>query len=162
MKNVVLMIVFTAIIGKLFAQDQVLPPIVQEPENLGIVASLSKSEPAAVDPNQVSQAEIIILRNTGISGSAVRFRSFLGNQLLGKIRNKRFDIYLVPAGNHEFSVQFSGKNKKAKGFNIVVEPGKKYYIMMVLKYGWFVNKLYAVEVIESSALRQMEGLKPMK
>ena len=158
MKNALLMLAFMGIMGITMAQNQAwnqTTTIVSANNHLGEAAD----HPEA---NTEPKAEIYVLRNTGIAGSAVRFRSFLNGELLGKINNKRYEKYEVAAGSHEFSVQFSGKKKKQKGFTINVEPGKKYYLMMVIQYGWFVNKLYAVEVSESSAERLMKPLKPTK
>jgi Protein of unknown function (DUF2846) len=158
MKNALLMLAFLGILDTTMAQNQAWN------QTTASVSANNHLGEASDQPevNTESKAEIYVLRNTGIAGSAVRFRSFLNGELLGKIHNKRLEKYEITAGSHEFSVQFHGKKKRQKGFTINVEPGKKYYLMMVIQYGWFVNKLYAVEVSESSAERIMKPLKSNK
>ena len=110
----------------------------------------------------LENAEIYVLRNTGYAGWAVRFRTFMGERLLGKVSNKRYVKYEVPAGTHEFSMQFYGKSRRHSGLNLNVEAGKKYYLMMVLRYGLVINKLDAVEITAASGQELLRGLKPGK
>jgi len=100
-----------------------------------------------------TKGEIIFIRDTGISGSAIAFRAFIDENLVSKINNKRFTKHTVEAGIHEFSTQFYGKKNKAKTLTskINVEAGKTHYVLLVNKMGFWISKLYAVEITEASA-----------
>jgi hypothetical protein len=98
-------------------------------------------------------AKVIIMRSTGYAGSATAFTTFIDDNLVCKLNNKRFSIHIVQSGEHSFSVQFAGKQSKEKAerIKINVEPGKTYYVQLIFQSGALINNLYCQEVTENSA-----------
>lgn len=98
-------------------------------------------------------AKVYFIRSTGFNGSAVPFTTFIDDQLVCKLNNKRFSIHEVKPGQHSFSVQFAGKTSKEKAERITinVEAGKTYYVQLVFQAGAFKNNLYCQEVTQNSA-----------
>ena len=103
--------------------------------------------------SQVNIAKVYFIRSTGFQGSASAFTAFIDHQLVCKLNNKKFSIHQVEPGEHSFSVQFAGKQSKAKAEQITinVEAGKTYYIQMIFQTGVIKNNLYCQEVTENSA-----------
>ena len=103
--------------------------------------------------SQEKFGKVYFIRSTGFQGSAAAFTAFIDNQLVCKLNNKRYSIHEVPVGEHTFTVQFGGKQSKAKAEPIVinVEEGKSYYVQMIFQTGALKNNLYCQEVTENSA-----------
>ena len=103
--------------------------------------------------SQDKYARVYFIRSTGFQGSATAFTTFIDEQLVCKLNNKKFSIHQVEPGEHSFAVQFAGKQSKAKAEKIMinVEAGKTYYIQMVFQTGIIKNNLYCQEVTENSA-----------
>lgn len=102
---------------------------------------------------QSGAAKIIFMRSTGYNGSLAAFTTFIDDNLVCRLNNKRFSTHVVQPGEHNFSVQFAGKESKTKAERITIktEEGKTYYIQLIFQPGAFVNNLYCQEVTESSA-----------
>ena len=102
---------------------------------------------------QDKYARVYFIRLTGFQGSATAFTAFIDQQLVCKLNNKKYSVHQVEAGEHNFSVQFAGKQSKAKAeqIQINVEAGKTYYIQMIFQSGMVKNNLYCQEVTENSA-----------
>jgi hypothetical protein len=100
-----------------------------------------------------NSAKIIFMRSTGYAGSATAFTTFIDDNLVCKLNNKKFSTHMVEPGEHTFSVQFAGKTSKEKAERIIIktEAGKTYYVQLIFQSGAFVNNLYCQEVTESSA-----------
>jgi len=103
--------------------------------------------------SQDKTAKVYFIRSTGFQGSANAFTTFIDQQLVCKLNNKRYSIHQVEPGEHSFAVQFAGKQakKKAEQITIKLEEGKTYYIQLIFQTGMLVNNLYCQEVTESSA-----------
>lgn len=103
--------------------------------------------------SQDRYGRVYFIRSTGFQGSATAFTAFIDQQLVCKLNNKKFSIHLVEPGEHNFSVQFAGKQSKAKAeqIQINIEAGKTYYVQMVFQPGMIKNNLYCQEVTENSA-----------
>lgn len=99
------------------------------------------------------KGQVYFIRSTGFAGSATAFTAFIDEALVCKLNNKKYSIHEVMPGKHTFTVQFAGKNAKAKAepISINIEAGKTYYIQMVFQSGFVKNNLYCQEVTESSA-----------
>jgi len=99
------------------------------------------------------KGKVYFIRSTGFQGSAVAFTAFVDKELVCKLNNKKYSIHDVSPGEHIFTVQFAGKNAKAKAepIKINIEAGKTYYIQMVFQTGLLKNNLYCQEVTENSA-----------
>jgi hypothetical protein len=108
-----------------------------------------------------NQGEIVFIRSTGMPGAAVAFRTFIDDKLSSKINNKRFTKHSVVAGKYKYSVQFYGKkrNPNREQVEIEIASGQKKYVMLFMKMGFWVNKIYAVEISEASAKALYPDLK---
>lgn len=113
---------------------------------LGLVSAIAASA-------QNKYAQVYFIRSTGFQGSATAFTAFIDEQLVCKLNNKKYSVHQIEVGEHSFSVQFAGKQSKAKAeqIQINVEAGKTYYIQMIFQSGMVKNNLYCQEVTENSA-----------
>ncbi len=113
---------------------------------LGLVSTITASA-------QNKYAQVYFIRSTGFQGSATAFTAFIDEQLVCKLNNKKYSVHQIEVGEHSFSVQFAGKQSKAKAekIQINVEAGKTYYIQMIFQSGMIKNNLYCQEVTENSA-----------
>jgi len=89
------------------------------------------------------------------------FKAFIDESLSCKLNNKKYSMHEVPAGVHQCSVQFFGKNNKEKTaqFEIVVEPGKTNYVQLGLKAGFWKSSVYCEELTPNTAAVKMKELK---
>lgn len=112
-------------------------------------------------PEKEEMAKIIFIRATGHPGSATAFTTFIDDNIVCRLNNKRFSTHSVLPGEHTFSVQFAGKESKEKAerIKISVEAGKTYYVQLIIQQGWLANNLYCQEVTENSANLLLPKLK---
>jgi len=103
--------------------------------------------------SQSNTGKVYFIRSTGFAGSAGPFTTFIDDKLVCKLNNKRYSIHEVSAGEHSFSVQFTGSKSKEKAERITidVEAGKTYYIQLIFQAGMLKNNVYCQEVTASSA-----------
>ena len=90
------------------------------------------------------KGKVYFMRSTGFSAyTPSGYSAFIDDELACKLNNKRFSIHEVDPGEHEFSVQFSGKRSRdnAERIDIKIEEGKTYYIQMIHQIGFFRTKL---------------------
>lgn len=111
------------------------------------------TQTASTDAAQSGSAKIVFMRSTGYNGSLAAFTTFIDDNLVCRLNNKRFSTHTVQPGEHNFSVQFAGKDSKVKAERITIktEAGKTYYIQLIFQPGAFVNNLFCQEVTENSA-----------
>ncbi|MBS4062923.1 MAG: DUF2846 domain-containing protein [Chitinophagaceae bacterium] len=116
---------------------------------------------AQTSDSVASKSKVYFLRNTGYIGSAAAFKTFIDDQFLCRLNNKRYTVHEVPSGKHTFSVQFGGTTlkEKAERFELTLEPGKIYYLRVVFKNGAFVNNVYCEEITENTAKNEIALLK---
>ncbi|WP_417941614.1 DUF2846 domain-containing protein [Flavobacterium sp. RS13.1] len=115
----------------------------------------------AQDTQQKTETgKIYFLRSTGFAGSAQAFKTFIDEQFVCKLNNKKYSIHEVSTGKHTCSVQFGGKKSKegAEKFEILVEPGKITYVQVVFETGMWVNNIYCEEITENTAKKKMEQM----
>lgn len=124
------------------------------------IVSFGQNNTEGVDSGK-QMATVYFMRSTGFQGSAQGFTTFIDDQVVCKLNNKRYSIHQVTPGTHRFSVQFAGKNSKEKAerIEIEIEPGKIYYIQLIFQTGILKNNLYCQEVTKSSALTMLDKLK---
>jgi hypothetical protein len=78
------------------------------------------------------KAKVYFIRQTGFYGSAVNFKIYIDQKLTCLINNKRYSIFEVDAGTHEFSVQLTKEyDKESQNISINMEAGKEYYLEIV-------------------------------
>lgn len=106
-------------------------------------------------------ANVVFMRSTGGQGSAIAFSTFVDNQLVCRLNNKRFSTHAIPAGEHTVSVQVAGKeaSEKAEHITINAEAGKTYYIQLMSKVGLLINNLSCKVVTEDAAKTVLSRLK---
>ena len=105
--------------------------------------------------------KICFIRSTGFAGSASAFKTFIDEQFVCKLNNKRYSFHEVNPGKHTCSVQFGGKKSKEKAekFEVNVKPGETTYVQLVFETGMLINNIYCEEVTENTAKSKMEKLK---
>ncbi|GGK19704.1 hypothetical protein GCM10007962_12220 [Yeosuana aromativorans] len=114
-----------------------------------------------VDASASETGKICFIRSTGFQGSASAFKTFIDEQFVCKLNNKRFSYHEVTPGIHRCSVQFGGKKSKDKAekFEVDVKPGKTTYVQLVFETGILINNVYCEEVTENTAVQKMSQLK---
>ncbi len=114
-----------------------------------------------VKTHEVDKGEIIFIRKTGIVGWAIPFKTFINDDLVCKINNKRFSKHKVEAGSYLCTAQFYGKkrNEKREHAHIEVKAGEKKYIILQMNYGFFYNTLSPIEIPEKAALQLISEIK---
>ncbi|TCK68954.1 uncharacterized protein DUF2846 [Winogradskyella wandonensis] len=120
-----------------------------------------ESEVATTSNDSNETGTICFIRKTGFYGSAAAFKTFIDEEFVCKLNNKRYSMHEVAPGSHIVSVQFGGKKSKEKAekFQIDVNPGQITYVQIVMETGAFVNNIYCEEITEKTAKRKMESLK---
>ena len=117
--------------------------------------SLKPTHPSGNAPASTNKnGKVYFIRHTGHEGSAVTFKPVIDKEVVCKLGNKKYSIHEVSAGEHNFSVQFSGK--QAEPLTINIEEGKTYYVYMVLQAGVMKTALYCIEITERSAKTFLE------
>ena len=101
------------------------------------------------------KGKVYFIRQTGHEGSAVTFKAVIDKEVVCKLSNKKYSIHEVTTGEHNFSVQFSGKQAEPLAINI--EEGKSYYLYMVIQPGVMKTALYCIEITENSAKAFLEA-----
>jgi len=111
--------------------------------------------------NESQTGKICFIRSTGFAGSASAFKTFIDDEFVCKLNNKKYSYHEVSAGTHFCSVQFGGKKSKEKAekFEIEVKPNVITYVQLVFETGILINNIYCEEVTENTALRKMKKLK---
>ena len=109
----------------------------------------------------IEKGEIIFIRKTGIAGWAIPFKTFINEDLVCKINNKRFSKHEVEAGSYLCTAQFYGKKRNIKRENasIEVRAGEKKYVLLQMDYGLFYNSLSTIEIPEKTALKIISEIK---
>ncbi len=104
--------------------------------------------------------KICFIRSTGFAGSAAAFKTFIDDEFVCKLNNKKYSFHDVKIGKHTCSVQFGGKKSKEKAekFEVDVKPGVITYVQLVFETGAFVNNVYCEEITENTATNKMQTL----
>ncbi|MGZ0016552.1 hypothetical protein [Yeosuana sp. AK3] len=110
--------------------------------------------------NESQTGKICFIRSTGFAGSAAAFKTFIDDEFVCKLNNKRYSFHEVSVGKHFCSVQFGSKKSKEKAekFEIEVKPGGITYVQLVFETGVLINNVYCEEVTENTAKSKMENL----
>lgn len=112
------------------------------------------------EKNEEQTGKICFIRSTGFAGSAAAFKTFIDEEFVCKLNNKKYSFHEVPVGIHSCSVQFGGKKSKEKAekFEVEVKPGEITYVQLVFETGVLINNVYCEEVTENTAKSKMEKL----
>ena len=108
--------------------------------------------------------KVYFLRSTGLSFITKRFSLFIDDELVCKIDEKRYSLHQLKPGKHFFSVQTGGTKPKQKGqqIDIKIEPGKSYYIQIIMQMDIWVSNIICQEVTENSANKILSSLREEK
>ncbi|RFM26907.1 hypothetical protein [Deminuibacter soli] len=100
--------------------------------------------------------QICFIRATGYVASAVNFRVFIDDSLACKLKNKRYSLHTVSAGEHTVSAQNMGisLDKKSAPFKVLVAEGKITYINLV-----WANEVSCQEITANSAEQSLKKIK---
>ena len=88
---------------------------------------------AAQAQDAAGTGKIYLVRNTGYNGVALAFHCFIDSSRVCDLRNKRYSVHEVPAGEHRVNVKIYSKELKSPKHTtiITVEPGKSYYVRIL-------------------------------
>lgn len=105
--------------------------------------------------------KIYFLRSSGLVGFYAPFNTYIDDELVCDLHNKKYSIHEVSAGNHECNVTFDGLKigEKAEKCLIRVESGKITYVQFFLKNGFFSFRIYGEEISEATAKEKMKKMK---
>jgi len=92
--------------------------------------------------------QVYFLRSTNSVGSMVAYKIYIDDELVCNLKNKRYSLHNVPAGEHTVSIQNTGlaSHAKSRPLKITVVPDKSNYLVVVNG-----SELYLQEAVESSA-----------
>ena len=125
--------------------------------SLGLTFSLNAQES---EIGTLETGKICFIRSTGFAGSAQAFKTFIDEQFVCKLNNKKYSYHEVSVGKHTCSVQFGGKKSKEKAekFEVDIKPGQITYVQLVFETGVFVNNVYCEEVTQNTAENKIKDL----
>lgn len=105
--------------------------------------------------SQEQTGQICFIRATGYVASAVNFRVFIDDSLVCKLKNKRYTLHTVTAGEHTVAAQNTGLSvdKKSTPFKVNVTAGKITYINVI-----WANKVSCQEITENSATEALKKI----
>ena len=131
--------------------------------SLGILISCSLKG-QNVSPDSTKQSgKVYFMRSTGFIASAHVFPVFIDDVIVCRLNNKRYSIHEIVPGTHNFSAQDAGKKvlKGTKRIEINIEPGKVYYIQLIIPF-FLSSMVYCQDVTESSTKKILSKLKKEK
>lgn len=108
------------------------------------------------------KATLVIIRDTGFSGSAVGISAFINNDFVGRIPNRSVTKIEVTPGMNTFNFQFYGRKKanpKRIKATINMEAGKTYYVAAINRMNFFYSTMQTVEISENSAKQLSSNLR---
>ncbi|NRF37464.1 DUF2846 domain-containing protein [Pedobacter foliorum] len=92
--------------------------------------------------------QVYFLRSTNKVGSLLAYKVYIDDELVCHLKNNRYSLHNVPAGEHTVSIQGTGLGSHAKSrpLKITVLPDKSNYLVVING-----TELYMQEAVESSA-----------
>lgn len=104
---------------------------------------------------------VCIMRSTGFTGSARKYKLFMDERLLCKIPNNSYVKISVPVGEHAFAVQTNGTSlwPATERIAVTLQSGKTSYLSVAMAMGMVDTRLNLNEVAEKNAASRMGGLK---
>lgn len=106
-------------------------------------------------------AELVMIRKTGLPGTANSIKAFTKDEALCRLNNNHFAKHTLSGGSHTISYQYFGKKakKKAKTFDVNLKANETKYVLFFLESGFIKNKVHVVELAEESAAQYLAELK---
>lgn len=96
-----------------------------------------------------------------MQGSAIALKTFVGDQPMSKLRNRRFVEQQLNPGSYTLKYQWYGKKakKKARAISVNLKPDEATYILFFLESRLFTTKVHAVQITADTATRFLQDLK---
>jgi hypothetical protein len=111
-----------------------------------------------------TSSAVYFIRSTGFTGSARQFKIFMDGNMVCRMINDCYITYTIESGVHVFAVQMDGTELKenTEKIEVNIEPGKKYYLSVVLETNSIWSKTYFNELTENSALGRISKIKQIE
>ena len=92
--------------------------------------------------------QVYFLRSTNSVGSLLAYKVYIDDKLVCHLKNKRYSVHDVPAGEHTVAIQGTGlgSHKKSRALKIKVAADKNNYLVVING-----SEIYLQETVESSA-----------
>jgi len=99
--------------------------------------------------------QVYFLRSTNNVGSLLAYKVYIDDELVCHLKNNRYSLHNIPAGEHTVTIQGSGLGSHAKSrpLKITVLPDKSNYMVVING-----SDLYMQEAVESSAKELLKRL----
>lgn len=107
------------------------------------------------------KAKVIIIRESGLAGSASPAKILMNGVEITKLSNNRYFEIEVDPGNYNFSADFGGLSGKKKGEEFVklkVEANNFYYLQTKVTTG-LITRIYLEEITKNTFENKVSGLK---
>ena len=104
-------------------------------------------------------SKIYFIRKAG-SMVISAYKTFIDEELVCRLKSNNYSIHEVSPGKHIFSVQISGTKYKESPHRVemITEPGKSYYFLILLEGSGITNDLNCLEITENAAKKEMRYL----
>lgn len=92
--------------------------------------------------------QVYFIRSTNSVGSMVPYKVYIDDQLVCNLKNKRYSMHNIAAGEHTVAIANTGlsKHTKSRPLKINVVADKSNYLVVIN-----ASDVYLQEVVESSA-----------
>ncbi|WP_214227713.1 DUF2846 domain-containing protein [Pedobacter sp. B4-66] len=92
--------------------------------------------------------QVYFIRSTNSVGSLINYKVYIDDKLVCKLKNKRYSLHNIPAGEHTVSVSNTGigSHAKSRPLKINVVADKSNYLIVING-----PQIYLQEAVESSA-----------
>lgn len=107
---------------------------------------------------------ICIMRSTGFTGSAKKYKLFMDGRFMCKIPNNSYVKYSVDPGEHSFAVQTGGKElwPATEQVEVSVTVGGTSFLSIAMAMGMVDTRLSLNEVAEKNAEPRMKKLRQVE
>ncbi len=104
---------------------------------------------------QEGQGKVYFLRSTNYVASLVPFKALIDSQVVCKLKNNRYSVHAVTAGEHNFQTKATGlgSKKTSRSLRINIQSGKTTYLSVAN-----TNPPYLEELTEDSGQRLLKRL----
>lgn len=107
------------------------------------------------------KAKVIIMRETGFTGSGIACTIYMNGEDIFKLSNNRYFEMYIDEGNYNFSVKLgiAGKKKGEELIKIKAEKNNTYYLQVKIQSGVITSKVYLEEITKNTFENKVSGLK---
>lgn len=107
------------------------------------------------------KAKVIIMRETGFTGSGIACTIYVNGEDIFKLSNNRYFEMYIDEGNYNFSVSLglASKKKGEELIKIKAEKNNTYYLQVKIQSGVISSKVYFEEITKNTFENKVSGLK---